>query len=185
MLHFRRAVARPWQTKIITRGVVAGFLVFAAFGFERFNVKQVHVAHVRLQALRTLAGVANRPAGLVDLTQDVFRHGLVHAFDFLHFVILNQLFGKAQFFSKLVHDHVVATAFPQGLNDFFTPLNRAVRCGDRATGLKLRGCWQQVHRTVRVQVFGLTRHGGHGGGGRWIRVNHHQQVQLVHRTLHF
>ena len=88
MLHFRCAVARPWQTKIIARGVVAGFLVLAALAFQGLDVEQVHVAHVRLQALRALTGVADRPAGFVDFAQDIFGHGFVHALDFLHLVVL-------------------------------------------------------------------------------------------------
>jgi hypothetical protein len=67
----------------------------------------MHVAHVRFQALWALTGVANGPDRLVDFTQDVFDHGLVHAVDFLQLVVLDQLFAKAEFFGKLVHDHVV------------------------------------------------------------------------------
>jgi hypothetical protein len=44
---------------------------------------------------------------LVDFAQDVFGHGFVHAFDFLQFVVLDQLFAKAEFLGQLVHDHVV------------------------------------------------------------------------------
>ena len=83
----------------------------------------MHVAHVRFQALRALAGVADGPAGLVDFAQDIFGHGLVHTFDLLHLVVLGKLFGEAKLFCKLMHDHVVAAAFPQRLNDFLTPLN--------------------------------------------------------------
>ena len=61
VLELGRAVAGPWQAKVVTGEVVAGFLVLAALGLERFHVKQVHVAHVRLQALRALAGVADGP----------------------------------------------------------------------------------------------------------------------------
>ena len=123
MLHFWRTKTRPWQAEVIARCVVSRFLVFPAFRLERLDVKQMHAAHVRFETLRTLTCVANRPAGFVDFTQDVFRHGLIHALDLLHLEVLGQLFCKAELFCKLVHDHVVAAAFPQWLNDFFTPLN--------------------------------------------------------------
>jgi hypothetical protein len=51
----------------------------------------MHVAHVRFQAFWALAGIANGPDAFVDFAQDVFWHGLIHAFDFLHLVILDQL----------------------------------------------------------------------------------------------
>ena len=184
MLHLRCTVARPGQAEVVARGVVAGFLVLAAFGLERLDVKHVHVAHVRLQALRALAGVANGPDTFVDFTQDVLGHGFVHALDFLHLVIFGELFAKAQFFSELMHDHLVAAAFPQRLNDFFAPLQRAVGGRHGAAGFKLGRRRQQVHRAVGVEVFSLARHGGHGGCGRRIGVDHHQQVQLVHGALH-
>ena len=184
VLERRVAPARPRQTKVIARGVVAGFLVLAAPGLERLDVEHMHVAHVRLQPFRALAGVADGPAVAVDFAKDVLRHGLVHALDLLHLVVLRQFFAKAQAVSELLHDHVIAAAFPQWLDHFFTPLQRAVRCGHGATGFKLRSRRQQVHRTIRIQVFGLAWHRGHGSGGRRIRIHHHQQVELVHRPLH-
>src|SRR5690606_20259046 len=44
---------------------------------------------------------------------------------------------------------------------------------------------QQDHFAVRVQVFRTARHGGHAGRGRRVGVYHDEQVQLVHRALHF
>ena len=67
----------------------------------------MHIAHMRFETLWALAGVANGPDRLIDFAQDVFGHGFVHAFDFLQFVVLDQLFAKAEFLSQLVHDHVV------------------------------------------------------------------------------
>ena len=165
VLEFGRAVAGPGQTEVIATGVVTGFLVDATLGLQGLDVEQVHVAHVGLQALRALAGVADGPHATVDFAQDVFRHGLVHAFDFLHLVVLDQLFVEAQFLRQLVHDHVVAAALPQGFDDLFAPLDRAVRCRARTTGLELGGRGQQIHRALGVQVFGLAGHGRHGGGG--------------------
>ena len=107
MLEFGRAVARPWQTEVIVTEVVACFFVFAALRFEGFDIEQMHVAHVRFETLWTLAGVANGPNALVNFAQDVFWHGFVHAFDFLHRVVFDQLFAKAQFLGQLVHDHVI------------------------------------------------------------------------------
>ena len=84
-----------------------------------------------------------------------------------------------------MHDHVVAAALPQRFDDFFTPLQRAVGRRDRATGFKLCSCRQQVNGAVGIEVFWPAGHGSHGGGGRRIRVNHHQQIKHVHGTLHF
>ena len=86
----------------------------------------MHIAHMRFETLWALAGVANGPDRLIDFTQDVFGHGFIHAFDFLQFVVLDQLFAKAEFFGQLVHDHVVRATFPQWFDDFFAPLNGAV-----------------------------------------------------------
>jgi hypothetical protein len=93
---------------------------------------------VRLQAFRALAGVADGPAALVDLAQDVFGHGLVHALDLLHLVVLDQFLAEAELVGELVHDHVVGAAFPQRLDHLLAPLERAVRGGDGAAGLELR-----------------------------------------------
>ena len=107
VLEFWRAVTRPWQAKIIAGEVVAGFLVLAAFGFERLHIKQMHVAHVRFQALRALAGVANGPGGGVDFTQDALGRRFIHAVHLLHFVVACQFLAKAKLVGKLLHDHVV------------------------------------------------------------------------------
>ena len=185
MLELGCAPAWPWQAEVITAQVVAGFFVFAAFGLERLDVKHMHVAHVGFQAFRALAGVTDGPDALVDLAQDVFWHGLVHALDLLHLVVLGEFFGKAKFLSQLMHDHVVRAALPQRLDDFFAPLDGAVGSRDGATGLKLCGGRQQVNSAVGVEVFRFARHGSHGGCGRWVRVNDNQQVQLVHGAFHF
>ena len=185
VLDLGRAVAGPGQAEVVAGHVVAGFLVHHfALALERLHVEGAHVAHVSLQALRALAGVADGPDRGVDFAQDVFHHGLVHALDLLHLVVLRQLFVEAQFLGELVHDHVVAAALPQRLDDFLAPLDRAVGRGTRPAGLELRGRRQQVHRTVGILVFRLAGHGRHGRRGRRIGINHHQQVELVHRTLH-
>ena len=185
VFEFGCAVARPWQTEIVIAKVVTCFLVFAALGFERFDIKQMHVAHVRFEAFWALAGVANGPDAFVDFTQDVFWHRFVHAFDFLHFVVLDQLFAKAQFVGQLVHDHVVRAAFPQRIDDLLAPLQRAIGRRARTAGFKLCGCGQQVHRAIGIQIFWLARHGGHASSGGRIGIDHHQQVELVHGALHF
>ena len=61
MFHGRCAITGPGQAKVIAREIVAGFLVFPALGLECFGIKQVHVAHVRFQALRALTGIPNGP----------------------------------------------------------------------------------------------------------------------------
>jgi hypothetical protein len=160
------------------------FLCLCRLGFQGFHIEQVHVLHVSLQALRALAGVANGPYRLVDFAQDVFDHGFVHAFDFLQLVVLDQLGTEAQFLRQLVHDHVIRAAFPQRFNHLFTPLDRAVRGCARAAGFKLRRGGQQVDRAIGVEVLGFAGHGCHGCCGRRVRIDHHQQVELVHGTLH-
>ena len=142
VLELSRTEARPGQAEIVTAEVISGFLVLAALAFERLDVKQMHVAHMRFQPLWTLTGVADGPNPFVDFAQDVFRHGLIEALDLLHLVVLGQFLAKAQTVGKLLHDHVVAAAFPQGLNDLLAPLQGSVRCRDRATGFKLSRCRQ-------------------------------------------
>ena len=83
-----------------------------------------------------------------------------------------------------MHDHVVAAAFPQRLDDFLAPLNRTVRRRYRTGSFKLRRRRQQIHRAIRVKVFSFARHGRHGCSCRRIRVNNNEQVQLVHCALH-
>jgi len=80
---------------------------------------------------------------------------------------------------------VVAAAVPQGLDHLLAPLDGAVGGGAGTAGLELRGGGQQDDRAVGIEVFRLAGHGGHGGGGRRVGVDHHQQVQLVHGALHF
>ena len=126
MLERRIAVTGPGQAEVVAGEVIPRFLVLAASGLKRFHIEQMHVAHVRLESLRALAGVTDGPHPGVDLAQDVLRHGLVHTLDLLHLVVLGQFFPIAQFVCKLLHDHVIATTFPQGFNHFFTPLNGAV-----------------------------------------------------------
>ena len=107
MLQLWRTPTRPRQTEVVTTKVVTRLFVFAAFGLQSLDVKEMHIAHMRFETLWALAGVANRPNRLVDFTQDVFGHGFIHAFDFLQLVVLDQLFAKAKFLGQLVHDHVV------------------------------------------------------------------------------
>ena len=185
MLERRVAVAGPGQTKVVTGKVVTCVLVFSAFRAQGFHIEQVHVLHVGLKAFRALPGIANGPETLVDFTQDVFWHRLVHAFYFLPLVIDRQFLAEPEFVGKLLHDHVIAAALPQGFDDFFAPLNRAVGRGTRAAGLKLGGGWQKVHRPIGIEVFGPAGHGRHGCGGRRVRIHHHQQIELVHGTFHF
>ncbi|MDT4827728.1 hypothetical protein FQZ97_610860 [compost metagenome] len=185
MLQAWRAPTGPGKAEVVARQVVAGFGILAALGAQRFHVEHLHVAHVRLQAFGALAGVADGPARGVDLAQDVLDDRFIHVLDLLHLVVLAEFLAKAQFLGKLVHDHVVGTAFPQRFDDLFAPLQRAVRRGTAAVGLELRCGGQQINRPVGIQVFRLARHGGHRGGGRRIRIDHHQEVQFVHGALHF
>jgi hypothetical protein len=53
------AEAGPRQAEVVAVELVAGLLVDAALGAQRLDVEDVHVAHVRLQPLRRLAGVAD------------------------------------------------------------------------------------------------------------------------------
>jgi hypothetical protein len=98
----------------------------------------LHVAHVRLQPLGALAGVADGPDAAVDLAQDVSGIGLVQALDLLHLVVLDQLLAEAELLGQLVHDHVVGLRLPQRLDDLLAPLHRAVGRRARAAGLELR-----------------------------------------------
>ena len=179
-----RAKTGPGQAKIVAGEVVAGFLVFAARGSECLDVKQMHVAHVRLEPLRRLAGVADGPHRRIDFAQYVLGHGFVQALDFLHLEVFGQFLAKAQLVGKLLHDHVIAAALPKRLDHFLAPLNRAVGGCDRAAGFKLSGRRQQVNRAIGVEIARLARHRRHRCRGRRIGVNHHEQIELVHRALH-
>ena len=70
---------------------------------------------------------------------------------------------------------MVSLALEQRFYNTVTPLERPVRCRDRATGFELCRGRQQVNTIGPVM-----QHGGNGG----IRVNHDQHVQHFHRLLH-
>ena len=159
MLHLRRAEARPRQAEVVAVELVAGLLVDAALGAQRLHVEDVHVAHVRLQPLGALAGVADGPDAGVDLAQDVLGHGLVHALDLLHLVVLRQLLAEAELVGQLLHDHVIGARFPQRLDDLLAPLQRAVR----------RGAPSRRSRTASSPAAGRPR--GSGSGLPWRRAS--------------
>ena len=71
MLDLGVAPAGPGQAEVVAGQVVAGLGVLAAACAQRLDVEHVHVAHVRLQALGRLAGVADGPGAAVDLAQRV------------------------------------------------------------------------------------------------------------------
>ena len=83
MLQLWCAPTWPRQAEVVSTKVVTSFFVFATFGLQSLDVKKVHIAHMRLETLRALAGIANGPDRLIDFAQDVFGHGFVHAFDCL------------------------------------------------------------------------------------------------------
>ena len=185
MLQLGRAVARPRQAEVVAVEAVAGLLVDAALGAQRLDVEDVHVAHVRLQPLGRLAGVADRPVGLVDLAQDRLDLGLGHpALALHHLEIGDELLVEAELLRQLVHDHVVVARLEQRLDHLLAPLDRAVRCRHRAGALELRRRRQQVDGAIRVEVAGSARHRRHRRRCRRIRIDDDEQVELVHRPLH-
>ena len=73
MLELVVAVTGPRQPEIIAVDVVAGFLVDHIFGATQgLHVEGIHVAHMRFQALRRLAGVADGPGSAIDLPKNIF-----------------------------------------------------------------------------------------------------------------
>ncbi len=175
MAQLRSAVAGPGQTEVFAVELVAGFLVDAASGAQSLDVEHVHIAHVRLQPLRALSGVANGPDPTVDLAQDGLGFRLHHAaLARHHLVVLHQLLAEAELVGELGHDHVIGARLEHRLDHLLAPLQRTVGRCHRTRGLELRGSRQQVHGALGVERGVIRRHGGHGGSGRWIGIDHDQ-----------
>ena len=145
MLKSRIAVAWPWQSEIITRGVVTRDRIFTATRLEGLRIEYAHHPHVGFEALRGLSCVTNGPNSAVDFTQDGFDFRLLPIFasvlGFVHLEVNRQLFAEAKAVCKLLHDDVVWNRLKQGVDDFLAPLNRAVRCCNRSGGFELSTCW--------------------------------------------
>ncbi len=86
--------------------------------------------------------------------------------------------AKPNFSRELVHDHVIGARLEHRVDHLLAPLDRAVGCGGRAGAFHLRRRRQQVDAV-------LAHHRRHRRGRRRIRVDHHQQVELLHRLDHF
>ena len=133
-----------------------------------------------------MPGVADRPAGTINLAQQGFRLGLVPSILVLDDLDLgcavgllaDELIAVAELLGKRQHECMVGLGFEHRLDDFFAPLQRAVRRGDRSRGLELGRRRQQVDAV-------LAHHGRHRRGGRRIRIDDDQQIELFHRLDHF
>ena len=102
VLQLWRAVARPRQAEVVAVELVPGLLVDAALRAQRLHVEDVHVAHVRLEPLRALAGVADGPDAGVDFAEDRSSTSgssmPLLALD--HLVVLHQLVGEAELLAR-------------------------------------------------------------------------------------
>ena len=92
-------------------------------------------------------------------------------------LLADELVGEAELLRELVHDHVVGARLEQRLDHLLAPLQRAVGRRHRALGLELRRDRQQVGAV-------LAHLGEHRRARRRIRVEHHHQVELLHRLHH-
>ena len=119
------AVAGPRQAEVVALHVVAGLLVDDGLGAaQRLRVEGVHEAHVGLEALGRLAGVADGPGAAVDLAQHVLDERLVPAGLVLDELdVLHELGAEAELLREGVHDRVVGLA-----------TRTAARSPSRATG---------------------------------------------------
>ena len=115
MTHFGRAPARPRKTVVVTINLTTNSL-------QRCLVEDVLVRHVRLHALRRLAGVADRPHALVEFAGHVFDQRLI----IVHRDVAEHAVSKAQLLGELIDDGVVRQRVEGRLDDLFTPLQRAV-----------------------------------------------------------
>ena len=126
---------------------------------------------VRLDTLRALAGVADRPHAAVELAGDVLHQRLVA----VHLDVLEHLVGESELPRELVEDGLIRQTLEDRVDDLVPPLEGAVRCGHRAVGLELGRRRQQVDAVAPV-----AHHRRVGG----IGIDHHHRVELLHRDLH-
>src|SRR3546814_9571391 len=96
MYHRRGSPARPRKAVGLA---VAGTAVRAQGG----PVEGVLVGHVEPQALRRLAGIADRPAPVIELAGDVLDQRLGS----VHLDVLEHLVGETELLGQEVHDLVV------------------------------------------------------------------------------
>ena len=178
MLQFRRAIAGPGQAEVVA---IAG----PALGAQRLRIEGVHVLHVQLEPLGRLTGVADGPHAAVDLAQDGLGLGLRAALALHHLVVFHQLLAEAELFSQLIHDHLVGARLEQRIDHLLAPLQGAVGRRGRTGGFELGARRQQVYGAVRVELLRIRPgHGRHGRRRRRVGVDHHEQIELVHRPFH-
>ncbi len=163
----RRAPARPRQAV-----VVAADLRLVGLGAQRHQVELVLVAHMRLQPLRRLAGIAGREAAAVDLAQQILRRRPL----VFHLDVLEHLVGEAELLRQAIDDLVVVLRFEDRLDDLLAPLQRTVRGGARTRRFELRAGRQQVGAVLAVR--------DRGEGGR-MRVGDDQQLERLQPLHHF
>ena len=96
MPHFSRPPARPGKTVIFT-------IKRAANSLQRGPVKSMLILHMGLHTFRRLAGIADGPHTLVELTRDIFDQRLI----VVDRNIAEHAVSKAQFLGELVDDRVV------------------------------------------------------------------------------
>ena len=126
---------------------------------------------MQLEAIRRLAGVADRPHALVELEGDFFNHRLV--VDDLD--VLEHLLVEAELLGEQVHDFLIGLGLEEGLEHLFAPLERAVRGGDGTDRLVLSRCRQHVG-VVSAVVHDRRR--------SRVRVYDDEQFELVEGLLH-
>ncbi|CSA31810.1 Uncharacterised protein [Vibrio cholerae] len=161
-----------WRSPTWPRHTVSIAMRRATFGRQRSFVEGVPVLLVCFQALWALSGVTNRPHTAVKFTGDVFNQWLI----VLNPNVFTQLICNPQFLTEQIHDFVIRFGFKQRLNHLITPLNRTVRRRHTAVCFKLSGRWKQIHSIGAIV---------HYRRNRWVWVNNHHHIQLLHRLFHF
>ena len=192
VLERRRAVTRPRQPEVVAGQVVARLRVLAAFCAQRLHVEDFHVAHVRLQALRRLAGVADGPRAAVDFVRERVLHRrlvvaalrLHHAQILLAVLPAEELVLEAELLGEGQHDRLVGARLEQRIDHLLAPLEGAVGSRARSLGFELRRCRQQIHAAPGLLLHAVDGHRRHRGGGRRIRVDDDHHVEHLHRLDH-
>src|SRR3546814_6928337 len=80
-------------------------------------VEGVLVGHVEPQALRRLAGVADRPAPVIEFAGDVLDERL----GAIHLDVLEHLVGETELLGEEIHDLVVGLRLEERIEDLLTP----------------------------------------------------------------
>ena len=100
MFDIRSTPTRPRQTIILAIGR-------SAPGLQCGFVKRVLVGHVHFQPFRSLAGIADCPHALVELTGYIFNQWLI----IVNGDVFKHLVSKAELLGEFVNDRLIRQGF--------------------------------------------------------------------------